>query len=65
MIDEDKSLLNLVLAFVKQSPKHIQEKDANKWLTTHPDNNSTDFARIILSNIYEGNKGIFKIKLRK
>ena len=23
MIDEDKSLLNLVLAYVKQSPKHI------------------------------------------
>lgn len=23
MIDENKSLLNLVLAFIKQSPKHI------------------------------------------
>ena len=32
MIDEDKSLLNLVLAFVKQSPKHIQEKDAREAL---------------------------------
>ena len=32
MIDEDKSLLNLVLAYVKQSPKHIQEKDAREAL---------------------------------
>ena len=32
MIDEDKSLLNLVLAYVKQSPKHIQEKEAREAL---------------------------------
>lgn len=30
MIDEDKSLLNLVLAFVKQSPKHIQDREARE-----------------------------------
>ena len=30
MIDEDKSLLNLVLAYVKQSPKHIQEKETRE-----------------------------------
>lgn len=27
MIDEDKSLLNLVQTFIKQSPKHVQEKE--------------------------------------
>jgi len=27
MIDEDKSLLNLVSAFIKQAPKYIQEKE--------------------------------------
>lgn len=28
MIDEDKSLINLVCQFVKQNPKHIQEAEA-------------------------------------
>ena len=28
MIDEDKSLLNLVAQFVKQNPKHVQEAEA-------------------------------------
>ena len=28
MIDEDKSLLNLVAQFVKQNPKHVQEQEA-------------------------------------
>lgn len=27
MIDEDKSLLNLVKAYIKQNPKYIQEKE--------------------------------------
>ena len=30
MIDEDKSLLNLVAQYVKQSSKHIQEQEARE-----------------------------------
>ncbi len=30
MIDEDKSLLNLVKQFIKQSPKHIAEQEARE-----------------------------------
>lgn len=30
MIDEDRSLLNLVNQFVKQNPKHVQEKEARE-----------------------------------
>ena len=43
----------------------IPEKDANKWLQNHVELNPVDFAKIILTNIYEGTKGILKIKLRR
>jgi hypothetical protein len=30
MIEEDKSLMNLVQQFIKQSPKHIQDQEARE-----------------------------------
>ena len=45
-------------------PTTIPEKDANKWLQNHSELQPVDFAKIILTNIFEGTKGILKIKLR-
>ena len=44
-------------------PTDIQEKDANEWKQNNPTKN---FAKeVLLKNIYEGTKGILKIKLRR
>ncbi len=44
-------------------PTDIHEKDANAWKQNNPTKN---FAKeILLKNIYEGTKGILKIKLKK
>lgn len=45
-------------------PTNIPEKDTNAWLNSYIDRKPIDMAKIILTNIYEGTKGILKIKLQ-
>lgn len=44
-------------------PTDIEEKDANGWLKNH--HSPMNFARIILSNIVSGSKGVLKLKLAR
>lgn len=44
-------------------PTDIEEKDANGWLKNH--HSPMNFARIILSNILSGSKGVLKLKLAR
>jgi len=44
-------------------PTNIEEKDSNKWLQNST--NGESFARIILTNIESGGKGVLRLKLGK
>lgn len=48
MIEEDKSLLNLVIAFIKQSPKYILEKEQREVKEAKIETKQKEIEKIIL-----------------